>query len=81
MAVVALAEPDVAVIVTVPFATAVTKPADETIARVVSDEAHVTVAPDITDPPASFTVAVIVVVSPTEVNVSESLDNPTLDAA
>ena len=58
-----LAAPDVAVIVAVPFATAVTKPDDETVAIVVSDDAHVTVAPAIVLSFASFTVAVIVAVS------------------
>ena len=38
-----VAEPEVAVIVAVPFALAVTSPADETVAIVVSDDAHVTV--------------------------------------
>jgi hypothetical protein len=50
---VALAEPEVAVIVSVPLLTAVTSPADETVAMVVSDDAHVTVAPDMAVPPAS----------------------------
>ena len=54
---VALADPDVAVIVAVPSATAVTSPADDTVAIVVSDVAHVTAAPGIAVPPASFTVA------------------------
>jgi hypothetical protein len=54
------------VIVAVPFATAVTSPADETVATDELDVAHVTVAPDITDPPASFTVAVSVAVSASE---------------
>ena len=63
---VALAEPEVAVIVSVPLVTAVTSPADETVAIVVSDDAHVTVAPEITDPDASFTVAVKVAVSASE---------------
>ena len=63
---VAVAEPDVAVIVAVPFAIAVTSPADDTVAIVVSDDAHVTVAPEITVPPESFTVAVSVAVSASE---------------
>ena len=63
---VALAEPEVAVIVDDPVATEVTSPADETVVTPVSDEVQVTVAPDITDPPASFTVAVKVAVSANE---------------
>ena len=63
---VALAAPEVAVIVAVPLPTAVTSPEAETVAMSVSDEFHVTVAPEITDPPASFTVAVRVVVSANE---------------
>ena len=68
---VALAEPDVAVIVADPAATEVTNPADETVAAEVLDDDHVTVAPDITDPAASFTVAVSVAVSPTDEKASE----------
>jgi len=52
------------VIVAVPLVTAVTSPADETVATEASDDDHVTVAPDITDPDASFTVALNVTVSP-----------------
>jgi hypothetical protein len=44
---VALTDPDVAVMVAVPLATAVMSPADDTVAILVLDEAHVTVAPDI----------------------------------
>ena len=61
-----LAEPLVAVIVAVPVATAVTSPADDTVASVASDVAHVTVAPLIVAPFWSLTVAVICVVSPKE---------------
>ena len=61
-------EPDVAVIVAVPFATAVTSPADDTVAMDELDVAHVTVAPDIVVPPASFTVGTSVVVSPNDAN-------------
>ena len=39
-----LAEPDVAVIVALPPATAVTKPADETVATEALDVVHMTVA-------------------------------------
>ena len=63
-----LVEPDVAVIVADPAATAVTSPADETVAIDELDVAHVTVAPDITAPPASFTVAASVAVSANEAN-------------
>jgi len=52
------------VIVAVPLPFEVTSPADETVAVSVSDELHVTVAPEITDPPGSFTVATNVAVSP-----------------
>ena len=62
-AAVVLADPEVAVIVAVPFKAAVTKPVAETVATVVSDDAHVTVAPAIVLSFASFTVAVIVAVS------------------
>ena len=61
-----LVEPDVAVIVAVPPATEVTRPVDDTVATVVSDVAHVTVAPDMVFPAPTFTVAVIVAVSPTD---------------
>ena len=63
---VALAAPEVAVMVAVPFATDVTNPAAETVAISVSDELHVTAASVITVPPASFTVGVIVAVSANE---------------
>ena len=74
-----LAEPDVAVIVSVPFATAVTRPADETVATSVFEDAHVTVGPDITVPPASLTVAARVTVSPADVNVFSLGDTVTVD--
>ncbi len=67
-------------IVAVPFPFEVTRPADDTVARVISDEVQVTVAPGITVPPASFTVAVSVAVSASDVKVSESLDSAKLDA-
>ncbi len=41
-----------------PFATEVTKPADETVATVVSEDVHVTVAPDTTFPFVSLIVVV-----------------------
>ena len=62
-----LADPDVAVMVAVPSATAVTRPADETVATEVSDVAHVTVGFEITVPPASLTVATRVAPSPIDV--------------
>ena len=67
-----LAEPEVAVIVAVPFATAVTKPADETVTIDELDVVHVTVASDIVVPTASFTVAVSVAVAP--IDASDRLD-------
>ena len=79
-AAVPLAEPDVAVIVAVPLATAVTSPAEDTVAAVVSDDVHVTVAPDMVLPPASFTVAVSVTVSPIDANVFVLGDMVTLAA-
>ena len=75
-----LAEPEVAVIVSVPLATAVTSPADETVAIVVSDDAHVTVAPEIAVPPASLTVAANVTVSPMDAKDFVLGDSATLDA-
>ena len=75
-----LAEPEVAVIVAVPFATAVTKPADETVAIDELDVVHVTVASDIVVPPASFTVATSVAVSANEANERLVGDSVTEDA-
>jgi hypothetical protein len=49
--------------VAVPFPIAVTNPAAETVAIEALDELHVTVAPAITVPLASFTVGVSVAVS------------------
>ena len=75
-----LADPEVAVIVAVPFTTVVTRPADETVATEASDEVQVTVGLDITVPPASFTVAVKVVVSASDVKVRLVGNSVTLDA-
>ena len=75
----ALAEPEVAVIVADPSATAVTSPADETVATVTSEDDHVTVAPDIAVPLASFTVTLSVTVSPNDVKVFVVGDNSTVD--
>mgnify|MGYP001067146753 FL=1 len=65
-----LADPDVAVMVAVPAATAVTRPADETVATDELDVAHVTVAPEMMFPPASLTVATTVAVAPIELKVT-----------
>jgi hypothetical protein len=54
------------VIVTVPFATAVTRPVDDTVATAASDVAHVTVALAIVAPFWSLTVAEIWDVTPSE---------------
>ena len=69
-----------AVIVAVPSAIAVTSPADETVATDELDVAHVTVAPDITVPPASFTVATSDAVSANEANDRLVGDRVTEDA-
>ena len=73
-------EPEVAVIVALPLATAVTRPADDTVATDALDVAHVTVAPDIVVPPASFTVGTSVVVSPNDANDRLVGASVTLDA-
>jgi hypothetical protein len=65
---VVLTKPDVAVIVALPTASPVTSPADDTLAIDELDVAHVTVAPGIALPPASFTVATKDAVSLTDVN-------------
>jgi hypothetical protein len=70
----------VAVIVADPVATEVTSPADDTVAIDDLDVVHVTVAPEITDPPASFTVAVSVAVSANEANDRFVGDSVTEDA-
>ena len=67
-------------IVAVPSAIAVTSPADETVATDELDVAHVTVAPEIVVPPASFTVAVSVAVSANEENDRLVGDSVTEDA-
>jgi len=68
------------VIVAVPFATAVTKPADETVAIDELDVVHVTVASDIVVPTASFTVAVSVAVAPIDASDRLVADRVTEDA-
>ena len=76
-----LTEPEVAVIIAVPFATEVTSPPpDVTVATDELDVVHVTVAPEITVPPASFTVAVSVAVSANEANERLVGDSVTEDA-
>jgi hypothetical protein len=78
--VVALTDPTVAVIVTAPPSTEVTKPVEDTVAVLSSELDQVTVASSIEFPLSSRTVAVSRLVSPSVKNVSESLDNYT-DAA
>ena len=65
-----LTDPDVAVMVAVPSATAVTSPSDETVAIDASDVAQVTSASEITVPPASVTVAAREAVSPIDVKLT-----------
>jgi hypothetical protein len=77
---VALADPDVAVMVAVPSATAVTNPAAETVAIKAEDVAQVTSAPEITVPPASLTVAMRVAVSPSDWKAKEFGDSSTIAA-
>ena len=64
---VALTDPDVAVMVAVPAATAVTRPADETVATDELDVAHVMLGFEIVFPAASITVARRVAPSPADV--------------
>ena len=77
---VALTDPDVAVMVAVPAATAVTSPADETVATDELDVTHVTVAPEMIFPAASVTVATRVVVSPADVKLTLVGDRVTEEA-
>ena len=77
---VALTVPEVAVIVAVPSATEVTRPAEDTVAIDELDVVHVTVAPEIVVPPTSFTVGVSVAVAPTDVSDRLVGDSVTLDA-
>ena len=62
----------------VPFAIAVTRPVDETVAIVVSEDIHVTVASGMVSPDSSLTVEVRLVVSPSDTNASELFDNVTV---
>jgi hypothetical protein len=71
---------EVAVIVAEPLPFEVTSPADETVAMSVSDELHVTVAPEIADPPGFFTVAAKVAVSAKDAKLRLVGDNVTLAA-
>ena len=64
-----VADPEVAVMVADPSATAVTRPADDTVATPKFEIDQITVAPDMVLPPLSFTVAAMVTVSPIEVRV------------
>ena len=63
-----------------PLATAVTKSADETVAADVFDDDHVTSAPEIAVPAASFTVAANVTVSPMDGKVFVLGDSVTVEA-
>jgi hypothetical protein len=65
------------VIVVVPSATAVTRPAEETVATDAADVVHVTVAPGIVLSLASFTVAVSVAASPSEAKLTVVGDSVT----
>jgi hypothetical protein len=69
------AEPEVAVMVAVPFATAVTRPAIETVATDAEEVAHVTLAPLIVAPFWSLTVAESWEVSPSEAKLRLVDDN------
>ena len=76
-----VAEPELPVIVPLPSATEVTKPADETVATELLEDDHVTPVPVITVPPASFTVAVKLAVSPTVEKASEVGETSTIAAS
>ena len=73
-AAVALADPEVAVIVAVPYSTEVTRPVDDTVATASFDVVHVMDGLGIVSPFASVTVAVIWVVSASVPNVSIESD-------
>ena len=64
-----------------PSATEVTRPADDTVAAFVFDEFQVIELNGMTAPPLSFTVATMVTVSPTDVNVFDVGARVMLDAA
>ena len=80
-AAVALIEPETAMTVPVPLPTEVTRPADETVAMPVAVETHVTGAPGMAVPPASFTVAVNVAVSAIDTKAIEVGDNSMVPAS
>ena len=63
-----------------PSATAMTTPSEETVATARSEIDQETVTPGITVPPASFTVAVSVDVSPIDEKLTEVALNPMVDA-
>ena len=65
-----LADPDVAVMVAVPSATAVTSPSAETVTTEVSDVAHAMLGFEMKFPAASLTVVTRVVVSPADVKLT-----------
>ena len=67
---VALADPDVAVMVAVPLPAAVTSPADETAATEASDVVHAMVGFEMIFPAASVTVVTRVAVSPADVKLT-----------
>jgi hypothetical protein len=68
------------VIVADPAATPVTSPAGDTVATEAEDVVHVTDAPEIVVPPASFTVGVSVAVAPIDASDRLVGDSVTLDA-
>ena len=63
-----------------PSVTAVTSPAAETVATAASEDDHVAVASEITEPPASFTVAIKLAVSAIDEKVSELGDTSSVAA-
>jgi hypothetical protein len=71
----ALPAPEIAITAVVPSATAVTRPAADTVATAVFDDVHVTVGSSSTTPPASFTVATSVAVSANAVKLNTLGDN------
>ena len=74
-AAVPFADPDVAVIVVVPSATAVTRPVEDTVATDALDELHVTLAPLIVASFWSLTVAESWDVSPSEAKLKVVADS------
>ena len=75
-----LTDPDVAVMVAVPSATAVTRPADETVATDELDVAHVMLGFEIVFPAASITVVRRVAPSPADVKLRLVGDRVTEEA-